>query len=240
MKVALCLSGQPRMFKTSYASLKTHILDNYNCDIFIDTWKFKNTDENFYLSHRYKDEGSLEELYDTYQPRVLNVEKFDEIFEFKCLDFESRIASRQGAKEDNYLRRYYSMLYKIYNCNKIKNEYEKKMNIHYDIVVRSRLDVLYTQKIEFNKDINLTADRQGSGRDGCAGDILAYGVKDTMDIYCDLFNQIYHYFSNGVFINTEIVLPHHLDQTIKSYSVLNNKIFITRPSEDWQQKYRPK
>lgn len=239
MKVALCLSGQPRMFKSSYQSLKNHILDNYDCDIFIDTWKFKNTDENFYLSHRYKDEGSLEELYELYQPRVLNVEKFDEVFESKCLEFENKVSLTQGAKEDNYLRRYYSMLYKIYNCNKIKNEYGKKMNINYDIAVRSRLDVLYTQKIEFNKDVNLTTDRQGSGREGCAGDILAYGMNTDMDIYCNLFNKLDDYFSENVPITTEILLPHHLDSIIKNYTVINNKIFIARPSEDWQQKYRP-
>lgn len=238
MKVAICLSGQPRMFKSSYPSLKTHILDHYDCDVFIDTWKFNNTNENFYLSHRYKDEGSLEELYELYQPRVLNVEKFDEVFESKCLEFESKVASNQGAKEDNYLRRYYSMLYKIYNCNKIKNEYEKKMNVRYDIVLRSRLDVLYTQKIEFNKDLNLATDRQGSGREGCAGDILAYGTDTFMDIYCDLFNKLDFYFNNNVPITTEILLPHHLDSIIKHYTVINNKIFISRPCEDWQQKYR--
>jgi hypothetical protein len=131
------------------------------------------------------------------------------------------------------------MLYKIFNCNKIKNEYQNKMNIQYDIVIRSRLDVLYTQKIELNKDINLTTDRQGSGREGCAGDILAYGINIAMDTYCDLFNQLNFYFNNNIPITTEILLPHHLDTTIKHYSVINNKISISRPCEDWQHKYRP-
>ena len=38
MKVALCLSGQPRVVEVGYQKLKATILDNNDVDIFIHTW----------------------------------------------------------------------------------------------------------------------------------------------------------------------------------------------------------
>ena len=38
MKVALCLSGQPRVVEVGYHKLKATILDNNDVDLFIHTW----------------------------------------------------------------------------------------------------------------------------------------------------------------------------------------------------------
>ena len=39
MKIAICISGQPRNFKHSYISLKKYFLDKYDCDIYFHSWK---------------------------------------------------------------------------------------------------------------------------------------------------------------------------------------------------------
>ena len=120
MKIAICLSGQARMFKHTIDSLKKHVLDLYDCDIFIDTWKFNLHKEDTNSFYRYSDGGTLEELFELYNPCVLNIENFNKNFEKACIDFENAAAKIDGYRQDNYLRRYYAMLYKIYNCNKIK------------------------------------------------------------------------------------------------------------------------
>ena len=38
MKVALCLSGQPRVVEVGYQKLKATILDNNDVYVFIHTW----------------------------------------------------------------------------------------------------------------------------------------------------------------------------------------------------------
>jgi hypothetical protein len=228
MKIALCLSGQPRMFKSSYEGLKANLLDHYDCDIFIDTWKFINMKQGFRLSYKYPDEGSLEELFDLYQPKVLNIETFDEIFEKKCLDFESLITSKQGSRPDNFVRRYYSMLYKIYNCNKIKEEYSISRKVNYDIVIRGRLDILYRSKIELIPNIPLVTDIYGGGHG--AGDIFAYGNVKDMDIYCRLFLDLMSYFNRDIEINSAFLLPRHLNETIPNNRVYNHNLEIIRPS----------
>jgi hypothetical protein len=230
MKVALCLSGQSRMFKSSYESLKSNILDHYDCDIFIDTWKFANMKQGFRLSYKYPEEGTLEELFELYQPKVLNIERFDEAFETICLNFESLISSRQGGRDDNFVRRYYAMLYKIYNCNKIKNEYSAKFRINYDIVIRSRLDTLYTSKINLIPNTDLIADIYGNGISQ-AGDIFAYGNTNDMNIYSNLFLELMNYFNQNIEINTIVTLPYHLHKNIPNHKLINHNLDIIRPAD---------
>ena len=38
MKVALCLSGQPRVVEVGYHKLRASILDHNDVDVFIHTW----------------------------------------------------------------------------------------------------------------------------------------------------------------------------------------------------------
>ena len=39
MKIAVCISGQPRNYKQGFAELKKWFLSKYDCDIYIHTWK---------------------------------------------------------------------------------------------------------------------------------------------------------------------------------------------------------
>jgi len=242
MKVAVCLSGQPRLFKTCFTNFKKYILDAYDCDLFIDAWKFPNKKEDVNSSYRYKDEGTMDELFDMYNPKVLNIENFDDTFEQKALNFENKIAQEQGGKSNDYfrqyyariesgtnLRRYYSMLYKIYNCNKIRIKYEKFNNINYDLIIRTRLDVLYSQPINVDMTKDLVLDLYGNGnRNG--GDIFAYGNSESINIYCDLFSKLEEYANSNIFINPEILLPHHLQTNISQYYVIDHKLDVARPN----------
>ena len=41
MKLALCLSGQPRSYEKTFYYIKKNLLEHYNVDIFIHSWKAK-------------------------------------------------------------------------------------------------------------------------------------------------------------------------------------------------------
>ena len=38
MKIALCLSGQPRFLEEGYSQLYNHLLSRYSIDCFVHTW----------------------------------------------------------------------------------------------------------------------------------------------------------------------------------------------------------
>ena len=79
MKIAVCISGQPRNFKKSYTSLKSNFLDKYNCDIFFHSWKTSNFESTNFGggNHQYNlSEKNYEELIDKAADEISNfVEK---------------------------------------------------------------------------------------------------------------------------------------------------------------------
>lgn len=238
MKIAICLSGQPRFFKSSYVLLKKYILDLYDCDLFIDTWKFNEIKESVKGLYRYKDEGSLQELYDIYKPKVFKVEDFEERMEKKSLEFESKVLSKEFQRQywpshiptdNHFISRYYSMLYKIYNSNKIKNEYAKTHAINYDITIRARMDLAYEKSPQIVNDGILYTDSCGNGRRG-PGDTFAFSNQHNMDIYANLFLKLDEYLEdNKVPINTEFLLQYHIESNNIRWQNINLAQDAIRP-----------
>jgi hypothetical protein len=237
MKIALCLSGQPRFFKTSYTLLKKYILDSYDCDLFIDTWNI-NIHESVEGLYRYKDEGSLEELYNIYKPRIFKVESLDEKIEEISFNFEKKVLSKDFQKlnwpshipsTNHFISRYYCMLYKIYNCNKIKNEYAKIHEINYDITIRARMDLVYEKSPDIINDGILYTDSFGNGRFG-PGDTFAFSNTNNMDIYSNLFLKLDEYIEkNEVPINTEFLLQYHIENNNILWKNINLAKDVIRP-----------
>ena len=72
MKIAICISGQPRNFKQSYPSLKTHFLDKHDCDIYFHSWKTPSFESTNFGdgTHKYQlEEEDYNKLVELYQPK---------------------------------------------------------------------------------------------------------------------------------------------------------------------------
>lgn len=235
MKVAISISGQARMFKSSYLSFEKYILKNLDCDIFIDTWSYELSKkcEEFSISDswRYTDEGDIEEFKNIYNPVVFKLEEYTDEKE-KFFVEKSRLLS-PNIRADDFVKRYLCMLYKIQSAQNLVNDYSEKNNIQYDIVIRTRSDVEYKDFLTSDllhklKDGNLLIDSYGNGRNRC-GDVLAIGLLKDMDSYCNLYNYIEQYKQNGIEVNTEIALPHHLKANNINYEIINLIHGIIRP-----------
>ena len=48
MRIALCLSGQPRSFEKGYEYHKKNLLDHHDVDTFIHTWKCDETKNDLF------------------------------------------------------------------------------------------------------------------------------------------------------------------------------------------------
>ena len=138
MKIAVCMSGSLRQFKTCYPNLKDSLfgLEGIEYDFFLSSWDSK-------IRHQkvdFKDEGSFQEALDLYKPKKYNYEIYDkekrkEIYELSGL---SKVDMKQfrGSKMNNYI----GQLYNIYQANKLKSEYEKEKGFKYDLSMRMRYD----------------------------------------------------------------------------------------------------
>jgi len=171
MKVALCLSGQIRSHKLVEDSVNKYLMEPYKPDVFCHFWhkydnqKYKNFyNENCTYDYGNYDNKKIQEVIKCYNPNSL---KFSSPF---------------------YNENTRSMLYSIYESNKLRVEYEKNMHIEYDVVIKSRYDILFQKKIEIDEVEDKTIyliNRPG----GCGGygDWIIYGNSKTMDFYMNCY-----------------------------------------------------
>lgn len=229
MKLAVCLSGQPRLFKKGFKSLNEHILSKYNCDVFVFTWDNKIGNVNKNQSFRYADEGSFGEYLTLYSPKSSKIENFSQEKE----DYFIKKEQEYGVfREDNFVRRYLAMLYGIFEVNNLANQYSRTFGIDYDYVLRCRPDVEYGN-FELRKS-SLVIDGFGNGMGaGQPGDIFAYGTPERMTEYAELHLLVDKYFYEDKIIpNTEIILAHHLKSSRIVHETCNHVIGVFRP-ETW-------
>jgi hypothetical protein len=109
MKIALCLSGQPRCVKEGYEYYKKNLLDHYDVDVFCHVW----------------DTAGAEHIA-AYKPVTLMIEKPPT----NDLSKYTRVPPPQpNWKVKNPALSTYAQLYAIKKCNELKSVYEEDNNI---------------------------------------------------------------------------------------------------------------
>ena len=233
MKIAVCISGQPRNFKQSYISLKTHLLDKYNCNVYFHTWKdnnFESTNFGFGNNNYLLTNDDYKDLIELYQPKKYILEQ-PIIFDasgYKCPIWRQPL--------NNTLSMFYS-LYKSFQL----------IEHNYDYVIRTRFDIDYSKfNLEFPEEGIILPEWNTDIRVKHRGyyDIFALGKYNDMKIYSTLFSNIIPYITNDEDIITylsggwpgqdsplrnEYLLKWHLTKNnikVKTLPTLENKADI--------------
>jgi hypothetical protein len=192
MKIAICISGQPRNFKQSYKSLKTYFLDKYDCDIYFHTWKVPNFEStNFgFGNHQYNlNEGDFLNLINLYQPQQFLLEN-PIIFDasgYQCPIWRQPL--------NNTL----SMFYSIYKSFQL-------IEGDYDYILRTRFDIDYSKfNLELPKEGIILPEWNTDTRVKSRGyyDVFALGKQEDMIVYSQVFSNIISYITNDeYFLNS--------------------------------------
>jgi hypothetical protein len=198
MKVAVCISGQPRNYEQGYHELKKWFLDKYDCDVFLHTWKDINSTmgggHKFSTPVEYQfTEEDYNQILDLYKPINHHFQK--------PIPFDSKgVEGHLGYKLHNILSGYYS----VYACNKLLQD----LNNSYDLVIRTRFDLAFTDYIslecEFLTDItqlnpncvNVFQYPLNNGyttRISEVDDLFAIGSMEVMDTYSNCFSSMLKY-----------------------------------------------
>jgi hypothetical protein len=186
MKIAVCLSGQPRTVKYTINSIKNFFSDNYQFDFFCHTWnyndfKVKEGDKPIYFKSTPADTTEFNNAVGILSPKKVVVDTKDTLANV-CFPWDS-------------------MLYSCMMANQYKRQYEIEHNFTYDIVVKSRYDLIFPVNQRFTIDdrfllgshhpLNLYTthnDRMPSEYYRYnISDVIYYGSSWAMDIACDLF-----------------------------------------------------
>lgn len=176
MKIALSLSGLPRLFPIAAASWG-RIIGKYRPDVYIHTWSSRNTDA---------DSETMHQLTWTFEPTSFKIDQPIDIDvgqypdrHWPCIDVYRSLSMWHG------IRRSYELV--------------KDGGLEYDLIIRGRLDwyVRDLELIAFNgvvipydpDKIPLVFQYSGISMHGI-NDHFAYGSMENMDKYFGTINEI--------------------------------------------------
>jgi len=177
MKIALCLSGQPRCVKQGYEYHKKNLLDYYDVDVFCHVWEAPGVEE-----------------VELYQAIATMIEKplTNDLSKY------TRVPPPQpNWKVKDPARAAWNLTYSLMKANELCQSWEEK----YDWVIRSRYDFALNVVIPFFDDLDNTKlyipnCRMTPQRD-FGNDQFAFSSQENMNKYADCFNQIDKFYDNG-------------------------------------------
>lgn len=223
VKTALCISGHLRTFEDNFPSVKAHILDKLDCDIFIHTWDIMGLSWRFTDAslHAIETRRLTERIKQLYNPQKLVIEPTQQ---FKATPL---MHARQLDHRD--IPGILSMFYKIEACNNLKMEFEKENNMKYDCVIRFRGDLYMDSDLPINDNTNLNyLFMPVFGNFAGLCDQFAYGSSDIMDVYSSLYSNINKYMDAGAPMQPEKLVQYHVSATKLPLSKVHVRYLIKR------------
>ena len=180
MKIALCLSGQPRCVKQGYEYHKKNLLDHYDVDVFCHVW----------------DSPGIEDIA-LYKPMAAMIEEplTNDLSKY------TRVPPPQpNWKVKDPARSVWNLTYSLMKANELKIINEEETITSYDWVIRSRYDFALNVVIPFaeldNTKLYVPNCRMTPQRD-FGNDQFAFSSSKNMDKYADCFNQIEKFYDRG-------------------------------------------
>ena len=192
-KVAICFFGHLRTFEKCLPNIYKHLISMYDCDIFMHTWDVYNHNTktwhtNFKNSNKKVNQDKIIKVFGI-TPEQIQIEH-QEIY--STGKFISR--GREWALQSPM-----SMYHSIKNVNELREKYQRKHHIKYDIIVFIRPDILLFKDLNLDKYINdeLNTNEKnvyfsghGVDRDMYGmnyietADLLFFGKPKTMSAFC--------------------------------------------------------
>ena len=174
MKAALLLPGHVRAYKEAFNNQLEAIIKPNDCDIYISTSTTKTiVNGNNIASVKYGKEELETELKDFYGKLLLGLLVEEETDE----DVEASTRDRHPDRSKQWLR--------LQQCNHMA----KQSGIDYDIIIRSRTDLIFNKILLFGKDMpKLIYLMKHFDPKISIHDQFAFGAPELMDEYCKLYD----------------------------------------------------
>jgi hypothetical protein len=236
MRVALCLSGQPRYLERGFEALSNTFLKNYNVDVFSHIWFDKSlAGQDVKLCLQYNRRIKWEENADKMLLKYYNPKKymFEPPREFSVKGLEGAnfelISSDPG--------RILSMFYSIKQANLLKMQYEQENNFKYDLVIRARTDlIIQNMSLDLNNIDQTKIYCYGTNHyemfrpdiEIC-NDQLAIGSSKNIDVYSSLYDKIEYYWINDrpwSMVGERILAHHLIKSNIDTYCCKANEMYV--------------
>jgi len=149
MNTALCFYGQPRFYDITFHNYYKSILEQYNPDVFVHTWWGESMVNTIYPcgNHVVKEnalsendllikDDIIDNIIKLYNPKKIQYDTYDDV--------------NIKQHKSNYYQ-YYTQ----YAVKELLTQYEIENDIEYDLVIRTRFDLMIEQPIPYQTDENM-------------------------------------------------------------------------------------
>jgi len=227
MKVAVCISGCLRKFKSAYPYLKENILDKLDCDIFMSSWA--GTDSNH--TGMYSDEGTSQEFIELYKPKAFEFNSYsdgDPAYE----------KIKNISQETTYWLHGVAWFFNLWNCGRLKNEYAKQNNVTYDLVVITRPDCVITSSLNsscmteaIHNPVYFTHIKNHPRQKNHPNDIFGLCNNEVHATLCQIVNRLDYLqqggtrFDKGEYLYNNLKKPEHFCKYIFNETMMMNQLF---------------
>jgi len=206
MKIALCLSGQPRFVEEVAPFILANVCEGYDVDVFCHFWFDEKLQTEPYKfgecgkgdwHHQRIASNAVEKVLEIYQPVAYKIDH-SKSFTDSAVPFEPSLKRYwYGALEDSdqdgfrwrTINNCLSYFYSLNEVNKLKKEYEYAKDFKYDWVVRCRTDTVLQSKIPFEQldpsVINFS--NLQNQPDGMINDWFDFAGSKEMDVFMSVF-----------------------------------------------------
>jgi hypothetical protein len=237
MRIAVCLSGQPRVIDYAAQSILNFFSGEHQYDFFCHTW-----DYNSYK--RKKENPEIGEFPVWWEKDVkVDVEQLKNSLALfnpkKYIIHDAHVLGKRFIWD--------SLMYSLMYANNLKKQYEIENNFRYDFVVKSRYDTIFSPDRKFV--LNKRADKDNYLDSFCihdarmtyeynrvnTSDNVFYGTSLGMDMICDVYRHIYIKMKNIRLDDFEYLGP---GSYISDYAEGRNLRLIAAASELFETVYR--
>jgi hypothetical protein len=191
MKLAILFTGRINDNKDQYENIMKNLVNNQEVDFFISYPKDTNKD-------------MVQKVSQLYNPKII-IENNEEYFNV------DKYKKRPETNKHNVLSMYLSRL----NIKNAFNDYVRTTNIHYDVIISTRID------LRFKCEINLIDSlKHIQNNELCIpnpvfdylgiNDQFAMGNSNTIDTYLNAYNSLFELLESGVILHPETLLINYL------------------------------
>jgi hypothetical protein len=230
MNIAVCLSGQYRPDWIN-ADILSAISNHSNMDVFMHQWS----------------DAVQHNLIEHFQPKEFAFEPQRDFSSegdslSQVLGATRLLGDPPWTLGSQWWCNTCSQYYSIAAANQLRKNYEIKNNVHYDFVVRLRLDAYVVNPIDvllldidtlytvYDRKFNMDLNRYWG-----INDIFAIGSGKNMDTYCSIYTNLKNTISNittnqqcNRFSNESLLLQNLLDHNTKLGFIKNNRVGLMR------------
>lgn len=211
MKLALCLSGQPRSLKRAFNYINHNLLSCNDVDVFIHTWK--------------------PEDYDSFCRLYAEIQRFYKPKKFIISDPIANVGQNIIVPNESHpAHGVVSMFYSIMKSNDLRIQHELETGTSYDYVIRSRFDFALNVAINYHtlKRDKLYISKDVEEGNSLFNDQFAIASPNLMNVYASTFLNAQVLYEDGV----DFCAHSLLEEMMKRFNINCVRLDLDHPFVD--------